>query len=103
MGEEGCEHPLAIEGLPLSVAAWVRVDSLSIEGPRSLFSTESGQTYAGAWVSLEPTGAWFEPVSSGEGADSSSRRTLRADGELQLRQWYHVAVTFRDRNDQRPP
>ncbi len=103
-GDGGCEHPLDIEALPLSVAAWVRLTSSAKGDPRALFATESGPLYAGAWVRFESPGEWWEPVriaagfGSG-GGDSASQRMLRADGELELDEWHHVAVTFRDRDD----
>jgi hypothetical protein len=109
VGEEGCEQPLDIAELPVTVAAWVRLGTFA-RAPQAVFSTEgsstdSPRTYAGAWVTLQPSpGGYWSAVAhfgSGESADSASWRSLRSEGMLRAGEWYHLAIVLHGGNDMR--
>lgn len=101
---DGCDDPLDVEALPLTVAAWVRPAYGRPASRLGLFATDGGETYTGAWITLERNADFSWGVGAhfgaGLGDDTAQFRSVRTDGgPIHMSEWYHLAVTFHGASD----
>ena len=84
--------------LPITIAAWIKANSVSGSGP--IFSNDVCTTnnYYGVWLGISD-GKLNINFGSGGIIDPGSRRTKSSTTTLATNQWYHVAAIIRGATD----
>ena len=93
------EDPMFEVPLPVSVAAWAKLDNFDEDGVIFRANNENGR-YNGYWLFFQNSNQKVQfSYGDGGGTDSTSRRTIESSSSLLPGQWYHLVGVIRGETD----